>query len=120
MYREIKEKEIKDVDPEVIVWDREDKGYLETPVMYSFPQPGEIIKEKKFFVVKDYEKALFYNKGELVGTLGGGFYKIEKKARMKGTEIIYRYISSRGSMGYSTSERHTNQGWLYSWPLWRF
>ena len=93
MYREIKEKEIKDVDPEVIVWDREDKGYLETPVMYSFPQPGEIIKEKKFFVVKDYEKALFYNKGELVSILGGGLYKIEKKARMKGTEIVYIDVS---------------------------
>ena len=94
MYREIKEKkEIKDVDPEVIAWEREDKGYLETPLMHSFPQPGDNIKEKRLFVVKDYEKALFYNKGELVGILGGGKYKIEKKARMKGTEIVYIDVS---------------------------
>ena len=93
MYREIKEKEIKEVDPEVIAWDRDNKGYIESEIMYSFPQSGENIKEKKFFVVKDYEKALFYNKGELVGILDGGFYKIDKKARMKGTEIVYIDIS---------------------------
>ena len=57
--------------------------------MFIFPKEGESIKQKEYFAVKDYEKALFYNKGELVGTLGGGVYAIDKKARIKGTEIVW-------------------------------
>ncbi len=89
MYKEIKGKKFKDNDPEIIAWQREDKGALETPIMYSFPQLGDNIKDKKFFAVKDYEKTLFYNKGELIGVLGGGVYELDKKARIKGTEIVW-------------------------------
>ena len=89
MYREIKDKKFKDNDPEIIAWQREDKGALDTPILYSFPQPGENIKSKRFFAVKDYEKTLFYNKGELINVLSGGVYELDKKARIKGTEIVW-------------------------------
>ncbi|HEY0090223.1 MAG TPA: SPFH domain-containing protein [Candidatus Lokiarchaeia archaeon] len=93
MYKKVKEKEVEDSSPEILAWSREDKGYLQTPIMYIFPQSGDEIKDKKFFIIKDYEKALFYNKGELVGVLTGGLYQIDKKARIKGTEIVYIDIS---------------------------
>ena len=89
MYREIDGKKFKDKDPNIIAWQREDKGVLETPILYSFPQPGDDIKNKKYFAVKDYEKALFYNKGEMIGVLSGGVYELDKKARIKGTEIVW-------------------------------
>lgn len=89
MFKEIKGKKFKDYDPEIIAWQRETKEGLETPLMYFYPQPGDNIKEKKFFAVKDYEKTLFYNKGELIGVFGGGIYELDKKARIKGTEIVW-------------------------------
>jgi membrane protease subunit (stomatin/prohibitin family) len=91
MFREIKEKEkkIKDDDPEIISWQRKASKENDQKLVKIFPQPGETIKEKKYFAVKDYEKALFYNKGVLVGVLGGGVYEIEKQARIKGTEIVW-------------------------------
>jgi len=89
MFREIKHKKFKDSDPQIIAWQREDRGALDTPLMYIFPQRGDNIKEKKFFAVKDYEKAIFYNKGALVAVLGGGIYELDKNARIKGTEIVW-------------------------------
>ncbi len=93
MYKEIKDKKFKDYDPEIIAWQRETKEDLETPLMSSYPQPEDNIKNKKYFAVKDYERALFYNKGELIGELGGGIYELDKKARIKGTEIVWIDIS---------------------------
>jgi len=89
MFKEIKGKKFKDYDPEIIAWQRESKEGLETPLLYLYPQPGDNIKEKKYFAVKDYEKTLFYNKGELIGVLRGGVYELDKKARIKGTEIVW-------------------------------
>jgi len=89
LYKEIKNMKTKDFDPKTISWQREDKGGLFTPLMHVYPQLGDNIKEKKFFAVKDYEKALFYNKGVLVDVLGGGVYEIDKKAKVKGTEIVW-------------------------------
>lgn len=89
MFREIKGKKFKDSDPQIIAWQREDRGALDTPLMYIFPQRGDNIKERKFFAVKDYEKAIFYNKGALVAVLGGGVYELDKNARIKGTEIVW-------------------------------
>jgi len=89
MYKEIKNIKISDFDPEIISWQREDKGNSNTSLMYVYPQPGDNIKEKKFFAVKDYEKAIFYNRGVLVDVLGGGVYEIDKKAKVKGTEIVW-------------------------------
>ncbi len=89
MYKEIKDKKFKDYDPEIIAWQRETKEELKTPLMYSYPRPGDNIKNKKYFAVKDYERTLFYNKGELIGELGGGIYELDKKARIKGTEIVW-------------------------------
>ena len=89
MYKEIKGKKFKDYDPEIIAWQRETKEELETPLMCSYPQPEDNIKNKKYFAVKDYERALFYNKGVLIGELGGGIYELDKKVRIKGTEIVW-------------------------------
>ncbi len=88
-FKEIKGKKFKDDDPEIIAWQRKDQGNLETSLLYSFPQPGDKIKDKKYFAVKDYEKALFYNQGVLIDALRGGIYELDKKARIKGTEIVW-------------------------------
>ncbi|MHA1499224.1 MAG: SPFH domain-containing protein [Promethearchaeota archaeon] len=88
-FKEIKGKKFKDDDPEIIAWQREDRGNLDTSLLYSFPQLGEKIKDKKYFAVKDYERALFYNQGTLVDVLRGGIYELDKKARIKGTEIVW-------------------------------
>ncbi|TFF88961.1 MAG: hypothetical protein EU550_00200 [Promethearchaeota archaeon] len=78
-----------DYDPEIIAWQREAKGDLDTKLMYIFPESGDNIKEKKYFAVKDYERALFFNKGEMIGILDGGVYELEKEGRVKGTEIVW-------------------------------
>ncbi|UCC20995.1 MAG: SPFH domain-containing protein [Promethearchaeota archaeon] len=88
-FKEIKDKKFKDEDPEIISWQREDRGTLGTPLLYIFPKPGDSIKDKKYFAVKDYEKALFYNQGGLIGVIGGGVYELDKKAKIKGTEIVW-------------------------------
>jgi len=56
LYKEIKDKQYKDYDPEIIAWQREQKENLNTALMYSFPQPGDNIKNKRYFAVKDYER----------------------------------------------------------------
>ncbi|MHA2182431.1 MAG: hypothetical protein ACXAAH_13510, partial [Promethearchaeota archaeon] len=89
MYREIKGKTFKDYNPEIIAWSREDTKGLDQPLIFVFPRNGDNLKWRKYFAVKDYEKAIFYNKGELVGVLGGGVYELEKKAKIKGTEIVW-------------------------------
>ncbi|MHA1337864.1 MAG: SPFH domain-containing protein [Promethearchaeota archaeon] len=89
MYQEIKNKKIKDHDPQIIAWERAESQANEEPLIHVYPQPGDNIKKKNYFTVKDYEKALFYNKGELIGVLGGGIYEIDKKAKVKGTEIVW-------------------------------
>ncbi|MFX1357657.1 MAG: SPFH domain-containing protein [Promethearchaeota archaeon] len=89
MYKEVKGLIIKDYDPEIVAWERGNVETVDAPLLYSFPQATENIKNKKYFSVKDYQKALFYNKGELLGILGGGVYELEKKARIKGTEIVW-------------------------------
>lgn len=88
-FKEIKGKKFKDDDPEIIAWQRDDRGNLDTSLLYSFPQLGDKIKDKKYFAVKDYERALFYNQGTLVDVLRGGIYELDKKARIKGTEIVW-------------------------------
>lgn len=88
-FKEIKGKTFKDDDPEIIAWQRIDQEGFETSLLYSFPQPGDKIKDKKYFAVKDYERALFYNQGNLVDVLRGGIYELDKKARIKGTEIVW-------------------------------
>jgi membrane protease subunit (stomatin/prohibitin family) len=89
MYKELKGKVVIDYNPEIISWQRVDADSKNAPLLYIFPQPGDNIKNKKMFAVKDYEKALFYNKGELIDVLGGGIYELEKKAKIKGTEIVW-------------------------------
>jgi len=88
-FREVKGKKIKDYHPEIIAWQRENIGNSNSLLSYKFPQPGDNIKSKKYFAVKDYEKAIVYNKGEIIGVLKGGVYELDKKARIKGTAIVW-------------------------------
>ena len=89
MYKEIKNLKIKDFDPEIISWERGENQDLYSPLINVYPPAGEDIKKKKYFSVKDYERAIFYDKGELVDVLGGGIYELDKKAKVKGTEIVW-------------------------------
>jgi len=93
MFRKVKNKKIKDFEPETIAWQREGSEDLSTPLIHIYPQPNDKIQNKKYFAVKDYEKALFYNKGILIDIASGGIYEIEKNARTKGTEIVWIDIS---------------------------
>lgn len=93
MFKKVKKEKFEDYDPEIIAWQREDKGELNTPLMFSFPKLGDNIKDKKYFAVKSYEKVLFYDKGNLVDLLGGGVYELAKSARIKGTEIVWIDVS---------------------------
>ncbi len=88
MYKKLSDDKYKDLDPKIISWERRDMGN-ETPLIYIYPQPGDDIKQKKYFAVKDYERALFYSKGKMLGVLGGGIFEIDKKAKIKGTEIVW-------------------------------
>jgi len=89
LFKKVKKEKFEDYDPEIIAWQREDKGELNTPLMFSFPKPRDNIKDKKYFAVKSYEKVLFYDKGSLVDIIGGGIYELAKNARIKGTEIVW-------------------------------
>lgn len=93
MFRKVKNKKIKDFEPETISWQREGSEGLSTPLIHIYPQPNDKIQNKKYFAVKDYEKALFYNKGTLIDIASGGVYEIDKNARTKGTEIVWIDIS---------------------------
>lgn len=88
LYKRIRNRKFEEQDPKIISWFREEQG-SDTPIMYIFPRPGDRMKRKKYFSVKDYEKALFYSKGELIGVLDGGIYELDKSARVKGTEIVW-------------------------------
>ncbi len=88
MFKKLSDKKYKDLDPKIISWQKKSMGN-ETPLLYIYPQLGDNIKKISCFAVKDYEKALFYSKGKLMGELGGGVYEIDKKARIKGTEIVW-------------------------------
>jgi len=86
MYREIEADKLKPHKPEMISWIREDKGEAVNEIIHIYPQPGDDIKKKKYFIVKDYEKVLFYNKAELVDILGGGVYELNKKDKLQGLD----------------------------------
>lgn len=83
------EKKLKENDDDIISWERNELGHDQEDLIHVYPSPGDNIKKKKYFAVKDYEKALFYNKGELVGIIEGGIFEIDKTAKVKGTEIIW-------------------------------
>lgn len=89
MYREIKEKKFEPHKSDMISWEREDKPGVVNEIIHIYPQPKDDIKKKKYFIVKDYEKVLFYNKAELVDVLGGGVYELDKKDKMKGLELVW-------------------------------
>lgn len=89
MYKKIEDMHFKDRDPNVIAWQKDTRGELESPILYSFPQPESNIKKIKYFAVRDYEKVLFYNKGTLIGDISSGIYELSKDAKIKGTQIVW-------------------------------
>jgi regulator of protease activity HflC (stomatin/prohibitin superfamily) len=89
MYREIEADKLKLHQSDMISWRREDRGEAVNEIIHVYPQPGDDIKKKKYFIVKDYEKVLFYDKAELVDVLGGGVYELNKKDKMKGLELVW-------------------------------
>jgi membrane protease subunit (stomatin/prohibitin family) len=93
MYKKIEDRQFKDRDPEVIAWQKDARGELDSPLLYSFPQPGSNIKKVRYFAVRDYEKVLFYNKGTLIGDISSGIYELSKDARIKGTQIVWIHIA---------------------------
>ncbi|TXT63149.1 MAG: hypothetical protein BAJALOKI1v1_780012 [Promethearchaeota archaeon] len=92
LFKRAKNITYQDQDPRIIAWHRNDQG-PDTAIMHIFPQPKDTMKNKEFFAVKEYEKALFYSKGELVGIIGGGIYELDKKTKIKGTEIVWIDVS---------------------------
>ncbi|OLS12731.1 MAG: hypothetical protein RBG13Loki_3653 [Promethearchaeota archaeon CR_4] len=76
-------------DSEIIAWSRDGENESNPLIMYIFPKTGDNIKQKRYFAVKDYEKALFYDRGQLCGEFAGGVYTLNKESRVKGTEIIW-------------------------------
>ena len=89
MYREIDAVKFKPHKSDMISWNREDISKAINEIIQVYPQPGDDIKKKKYFIVKDYEKVLFYNKAELVEVLSGGVYELNKKDKMKGLELVW-------------------------------
>src|SRR5271157_3602204 len=80
---------VKEEDPVVVAWVRNNAPGLDVHIMHLFPKSTDNIKKVRFFAVKDYEKALFYKNGEFMGEVRGGIYEIEKQAQTKGTEIVW-------------------------------
>lgn len=96
MFKKIDKSIIKESNPEIVEWNRCDIPSKGTecdpnliPLMYKFPPSGSDFKKVVYFAVKDYERVLFFEKGQLIDELKGGIYGIAKDARKKGTEIIW-------------------------------
>ena len=75
-----------------VVWER--KGETDTnperEMVYRIPNkdyPDLTTIEK--FGVRDFERCLFYNSGQLQSVLEGGLYELNKEARNKATEIVW-------------------------------
>ena len=79
----------KDRFPSIISWPKDDSKDQNSQLIYCFPKQNDNIKKAKFFNVKEHERALYLKHGELIAELSGGTYELEKKSRVKGTEIIW-------------------------------
>ena len=79
----------KDHFPSIISWPQDDSKDQNPQLIYCFPKQSDNIKKGKFFNVKEHERALYLKHGELIAELSGGTYELEKKSRVKGTEIIW-------------------------------
>ncbi|MHA1562983.1 MAG: SPFH domain-containing protein [Promethearchaeota archaeon] len=79
----------KDRFPSIISWPQDDSKDQDSQLIYCFPKQNDNIKKAKFFNVKEHERALFLKHGELIAELSGGTYELEKKSRVKGTEVIW-------------------------------
>lgn len=65
---------------------------LSREIAWKLPNKDIDLKKINYFAVRDYERALFMDKGEIVGILDGGHYVLEKEAKKHGTEIVYTDI----------------------------
>ncbi len=79
----------KDRFPSIISWPQDDSKDQNSQLIYCFPKQSDNIKKAKFFNVKEHERALYLKHGELIAELSGGTYELEKKSRVKGTEILW-------------------------------
>ncbi|MHA1797271.1 MAG: SPFH domain-containing protein [Candidatus Helarchaeota archaeon] len=89
MLRKKKNTSIKDQFPSIISWERNETKNENSQLIFRFPKLKDNIKKAKFFSVKEHERAIYLKHGELIAELSGGTYELEKKSRVKGTEIIW-------------------------------
>src|SRR5271157_1311785 len=105
---------VKEEDPVVVAWVRNNAPGLDVHIMHLFPKSTDNIKKVRFFAVKDYEKALFYKNGEFVGEVRGGIYEIEKQAQTKGTEIVW-FDTSINEMPWVFPPKMDSPHWTIQW-----
>ncbi len=79
----------KDRFPSIISWTQDDSKDPNLHLIYCYPKRNDNIKKGKFFNVKEHERVIYLKHGELIAELSGGTYELEKKSRVKGTEIIW-------------------------------
>ncbi|QEE15705.1 SPFH domain-containing protein [Promethearchaeum syntrophicum] len=79
----------KDRFPSIISWTQVESKDKNSQLIYCYPRQNDNIKKGKFFNVKEHERAIYLKHGELIAELSGGTYELEKKSRVKGTEIIW-------------------------------
>ena len=73
----------------LIIWEREESEDARE-LVYRIPNEKitDMRKVEKFGV-RDYERALIFNSGQLTSVLEGGIYEIGKSHRNAATEIVY-------------------------------
>ena len=72
----------------LIIWDRNETD--KRNLVYRIPNNKiQDMRKVDKFGVRDYERALIFNSGQLTTVLEGGVYEIEKNHRNSATEIVY-------------------------------
>ena len=77
---------------DTVIWERteEDGENEERGIIYRVPNKdySDLTGVNKFGV-RDFERCLFYNSGQLQSVLEGGLYELDKEARNKATELVW-------------------------------
>jgi len=87
MYKKTEFKDYKEFDPDYIVWEKTYGKSTDKPIVYDFPKTNGDFKQKKYFIVKEDEKALFYRKAKLISA------ELSKKRKNIEFKIIWIDIS---------------------------
>jgi membrane protease subunit (stomatin/prohibitin family) len=98
MFKKIKRNLLNKSANQVLSWNREaeadDSDSFDIPLIYRISNMSKNLDRYEYFLVNDYERALFYNQGELHGgVLTGGLYQLKPEAKKKGSEIIWFDVS---------------------------